>query len=134
MDRRFHAFIVIYTLELESLKRRLREKVMRYREDYDMGSITKYVFQENRALLENEITGLDNYIYEVHKLDMAKYSGLGEFRDAINALNERLCSEGGIARPAAILAKRKVDGIVSYFIESERADEDYFSTIGHKRE
>ncbi|MDR2728597.1 MAG: hypothetical protein LBB56_05640 [Chitinispirillales bacterium] len=134
MDRRFHAFIVIYTLELESLKRRLREKVTRYRENYDEGSITKYVFRENSALLGNEIIGLDNFIDEVHKLDMTRYSSLGEFSDAINALNEKLCAEEGIARPTAMLAKRKADRIVSYFIESERADEEYFSMIGRKRE
>jgi hypothetical protein len=134
MNSRFHAFIVVYTLELESLKVRLREKVMRYREEYNEGYISKYVFKENRALWENEIIGLDNFINEVHKLDMTKYSSLSELSDALNDLNEKLCAEEGIARPMAMLAKRKADRIVSYFTESERANEEYFSTISRKRE
>jgi len=132
MDSRFHAFIVVYTLELESLKVRLRKKEAKYREEYGTGEISNYVFMENKALLENEIIGFDNFIGDLHKLDMTKYSSLSELRDALNALNEKLCEEEGVARSAAMLAKRKADRIVSYFAESERADEEYFSMIARK--
>jgi len=134
MDSRFHAFIVVYTLELESLKVRLRKKEARYREEYEAGLVSNYVFMENKALLENEIIGFDNFIGELHKLDMTKYSSLSDLRDALNSLNEKLCEEEGVARSAAMLAKRKADRIISYFNESERADEEYFSTIGRKKE
>jgi len=134
MDSRFHAFIVVYTLELESLKARLRKKEARYREEYETGLVSNYVFMENRALLENEIIGFDNFIGELHKLDMTKYSSLSDLRDALNVLNEKLCEEEGVAHSAALLAKRKADRIVSYFAESERVDEEYFSMIGRKKE
>jgi len=133
MNRKVHAFIVMYTLELERLKVRLADRITRYREDYDAGSISKYVFKENRALLENEINGLDVFIDGIHKRDMTQFSDLGALRDTLNALNEKLCAEEGIARPTAMLAKRKADRIVSYFTESEKADEEYFSSIGRKR-
>ncbi|MCL2690511.1 MAG: hypothetical protein FWE57_11795 [Chitinispirillia bacterium] len=132
MDSRIHAFIVVYTLELEGLKLRLRKKEARYREDYEAGLITNYVFMENKALLENEIIGFDNFIGELHKLDMTKYSSVSDLRDDLNGLNEKLCEEEGVAHSAAMLAKRKADRIVSYFAESERADEEYFSMIGRK--
>ncbi|MDR0307570.1 MAG: hypothetical protein LBI42_12145 [Chitinispirillales bacterium] len=134
MKSKVNAFIVIYTLELENLKVHLREKVAQYIEDHDKGSITNYVFRENRALLENEINGLDIFINGVHKLDTSKFDDLGALRDVLNSINEKLCAEEGIARTTATLAKRKADRIVSYFMESERADEEYFSSIGHRRE
>jgi len=132
MDSRFHAFIVVYTLELESLKVRLRKKEAKYREEYESGLVSNYVFMENKALLENEIIGFDNFIGELHKLDLTKYSNLGDLRDTLNGLNEKLCEEEGVARSAAMLAKRKADRIVSYFTESEHADEEYFSMIERK--
>jgi len=134
MDSRFHAFIVVYTLELESLKVQLRKREAHYREEYETGLISNYVFMENKALLENEIIGFDNFIGELHKLDMTKYSTLSELRDALNYLNGKLCEEEGVARSAAMLAKRKADRIVSYFAESEKADEEYFTMIERKKE
>ncbi|MFW6245192.1 MAG: hypothetical protein ACOC36_04825 [Fibrobacterota bacterium] len=129
MQNRKNAFAVIYTLELQDLKDHLCERIAVYQKQFEEGNISSYVFRENRALLENEICGLDVFLEKFRKLDLNTFSTIEELRDVLKIQNEKLCGEEGIAYPIADMANKKAEKITAYLKESQKVDEGFISYI-----
>ncbi|MFP4163878.1 MAG: hypothetical protein ACLFQB_08390 [Chitinispirillaceae bacterium] len=129
MQNRINAFAVIYTLELQDLKDHLCKRIAVYQKQFEDEKISSYVYRENRALLENEICGLDFFLERFRKMDLEKFSTVEELRDLLKGMNETFCAEEGIAYPVANMANKKADKITDYLRESQKVDEGFISYI-----
>ena len=80
-------FIRILKIEINGLKVDLQDLSEKYRKQYEAGDISHYVFQENSAVLQNKLLGLEDFDREL--LNIAENS-CKKLDDLISELKSRL--------------------------------------------
>ena len=108
------AFIRILLIELEDLKEDIKLLIEKYKRDHENEKISNYVFQENVALMHNEIFGVDGLYEQVQKMSSDTFIDIDEIVTAVDEKLEMLCKKKGHVRSICVLVRRKIDKIRRY--------------------
>lgn len=107
-------FIRILLAELEDLEQDILHAEERYRNRFEEYKLSQYVYMENRALLEQELSCVKQVLESVRKLDPHAFATVEDVGARVIAdLESQVCS---YEYPEAVkkLVARKVKKVIQY--------------------
>ena len=110
-------FVTLLRAELEDAVEGLQELSVTLEKRLKNGEITNYVFNENEALLKNEISGLKKLLPFIDVFDISGYSEIDTLAEAlVNMLQMKIEAVDDLGAIREII-RRKQKKILKYFVE-----------------
>ncbi|MDR2019408.1 MAG: hypothetical protein LBQ14_01425 [Treponema sp.] len=110
-------FIVMVRAELEDSIEGLEELSALCKRRLDSGEITNYVYNENEALLHQEISGLKNLLPVVDAVKMEDYRDVHDLARKLEALLTAKAEELHDPQAVGGIISRKIRKILNYILE-----------------
>ena len=110
-------FITLFRAELEDAVEGLEHLSGMMENRLNAGEITNYVFNENKALLKNEISGLKRLLPDIGAIDKEKYPDVSALAEAVGTMLQSKIE--AMDDPQAILEiiRRKQKKVLKYLLE-----------------
>ena len=113
-------FISIFRIELQDLEADVNDLLDILEKRKDSREITNYVYLENKGLLLNEISCLDELLDSMSGIDAYKYESVeAMIADVGKMLDDRI-EDGAFPEVVHGLVKRKFEKVCTYVMGSEK--------------
>ncbi len=116
MKQKVKNYLTIMNLEMDDLEEDINYLIQQVQKKKGDGTLTKYVFLENQAILKNEIHALECFKKIIKKIDPDNFR-------SIDALINYLCHEfkkvvdaNGYAEAILIFTDRKMQKVKNYIV------------------
>lgn len=116
MPEQKRKFVGVLKVELEDLAFDIEDLMKNEEAEYRAGRLTDYVYQENAAVLGNELKGVRLARRELDGLDPDTYDDLGTLISAFLDRIRSLFREEGIVGAAETAILRKIDKVRRYVL------------------
>ncbi len=107
-------FIEILKIELLDLEQDIKQIIDEYTDKHDHEVISNYVFQENLALGQRELFGIDGFTQDVHGFNLEAVDSVESLVSALKELLSRRVTSNGLPKAIELLVNRKIDKVVQY--------------------
>ena len=110
-------FITLFRAELEDAIEGLEQLSVRMEKRLRAGEITNYVFNENEALLKNEISSLKKLLPVMYMFEIEKYPDVDTLAEAVGSMLQRKVEEMGDPQAILEIIRRKQKKVLKYLME-----------------
>ena len=110
-------FITFFRAELEDAIEGLEQLSARMEKRLSAGEITNYVFNENEALLKNEISSLKKLLPVMYMFEIEKYPDINALAEAVGSMLQRKVEEMGDPQAILEIIRRKQKKVLNYLME-----------------
>jgi hypothetical protein len=107
-------YIRILNTELDDLAEDIGQLMGIYRERCERGEVTKYVYLENNALFENEISCLKNFAQFTLHIELDRFETLEELCAFVEKQFKRQLKEGCYTHAIENVVERKLQKVLNY--------------------
>jgi hypothetical protein len=107
-------FIRILNSELDDLAEDIEQLMGTYKERYEKGEISNYVYLENNALLKNEISCLKNFAQLTMHIELDRFETLEELYAFVEMEFKRQLKEGCYTHAIEGVVERKLQKVLNY--------------------
>lgn len=117
MPERKRLFLKVLKAELEDCLEDVEDLEILYERKHNGEEITNYVYNENKALLKRELSGLRNVLQTVDDVTLERYASVDALAAGVDELMQKKVLE--FEDPEAVygIAKRKLLKVLRYVIE-----------------
>lgn len=112
------AFLRILKVEMDDLEQDIELLIREYTEKHDKDEMTNYVFNENLALLQRELFGLQGFREEIAAMDPGEEKSLEELREHLDQRLKKRVEEKGLPNSILLLMERKISKVMNYIASS----------------
>jgi hypothetical protein len=119
MKDKIRKYVKILRVELEDLEEDLLMMAEIYHEREQKDEISEFVFFENLALLQSEISGIDNIIKTLNEIDPSEFASIDAFVESIDTAFRTKTADAGFPDSVYALVKRKLMKVSLYLQRSE---------------
>lgn len=116
MIQKIKIFLKILRIELEDLNEDIKLLVKECKEKHSTQKISEYVFQENLAVLQNELSGIEDFYKDLSKVNQENYKNLDEFVDYLKKTLKNKIREKGLVHSIYHLVERKINKVANYIM------------------
>ncbi len=114
MADKLRLFLKILKAELEDCVEDLEDLAILYDRKHRSQEITNYVFNENEALLSQELTGIKKLLSSIDDMTIERYDSLDSFALSVDELMQKKVLEFDDPKAVYTIAKRKLLKVLSY--------------------
>jgi len=108
------AYLRLLLIELDDLEADIEMVDAEYRTRHDQDKISNYIFQENIALAQRELFGVDGFRQDVAAVDPAAFASLDELVALLRAKLETRVRDNGLPGATVLMIERKLDKVRRY--------------------
>ena len=114
MHRQNEAFLELLLIELDDLEADMRLVETEYREKHAREKISEYIFQENLALTQRELFGVDGFRRDVRTFVAGSFANLADLVAGLQEKLETRVRDNGLPRAMILMINRKLDKVRRY--------------------
>ena len=107
-------FLKILKIEIDDLKQSVQELIEEYRKQYEAGDISHYVFQENSAILQNKLLGLEDFDKDLVQVAEKKFEKTDELVFELKSRLDRVIKDRCIVRSLRNCVYPLIDKVYRY--------------------
>lgn len=107
-------FVQILIVELADLEQDIIQIMEEYTSKHDHDVITNYVFQENLALSQRELFGIDGFAQDVKSISINNFTSVEDLLAELKKTLAERVSSNGLPKAIEILVNRKLDKVYHY--------------------
>lgn len=116
MHDKNRTFLKILKIEIDDLKLNVQDLIEGYRKQYEAGDISHYVFQENSAILQNKLLGLEDFDRDLAHAAEKKYDNTDELVFELKSRLDRIIKDRCIVRSLRNCVYPLIDKVYRYVV------------------
>ncbi len=118
MSERKRLFLNIFKAELEDCLEDVDDLANLYKRRHGKHEVTDYVFNENEALLNRELSGIQKTIKALDTINIDQFNTVEDLASAIDTMIQQNILEYDDPEAVYMIAKRKLLKVLRYVTES----------------